>query len=128
MVLKQSNLQIRPGPDGYSFQIMPSEGHIEFFADDVARVKRVVTQPHREVEIVCDLPTPLLPGVGLTSNEYVQNLSSMYYFVLDHLSIVVPPPVSYSQPTAPASFCPGCGTKVAILGSRFCHSCGGKLP
>lgn len=81
LVLKQGELHIRAGPDGYSFQIMPNEGHIHFYADDVARVKRVVAKPQTEVEIVCDLPAPTLPGMGLRGNEYIQNLSGRVLFL-----------------------------------------------
>lgn len=79
MVLRQGQLHIKPGPDGYSFQIMPNDGHIEFHADDVAKVKRVVAKPHTEVEIVCDLPTPNLPGMGLKHSTYevVQNCKTI---------------------------------------------------
>lgn len=98
MVLKQGNLTLKPGPDGYSFQIMPNDGHIEFYADDVARVKRVVSKPHTEIEIVTDLPAPNLPGMGLRTNEYVQNLNStslpysqiVVEFLLTHAQCLLP--------------------------------------
>eukprot|EP01126_Amoeba_proteus_P061345 TRINITY_DN8228_c0_g1_i2.p1 TRINITY_DN8228_c0_g1~~TRINITY_DN8228_c0_g1_i2.p1 ORF type:complete len:207 (+),score=38.68 TRINITY_DN8228_c0_g1_i2:169-789(+) len=105
LTLVKGGLLLRPGPDGYSFQTMPKEGHLEFFAEDTSRHKRTAPKPHKEVELVCDLPAPNLPGMGLTCDSYVESLP-------------MPPIMASTQ-----KFCCHCGTKLPT-DARFCCGCG----